>query len=646
VTAAIFNVAFVFPGSSPRADAAPFTSIETHCAGSLRGATFFLAANCATTETLSVPNGHTVDGGGHIITVRDTTGGAFAQGVLRNAGTSMNLTNLTIDGAGIASDCTVAIDGILLDGANGLIRNVRVLNITRHCAGVGDAFLASNFTGSPRVVTIENLMASGYQSTAVAALGAVTVNVLGGTLGPPDPALRGIVAQGVVRYDGAHGTVKGVTLVGSASENASLLNTNVLLNGAEGVAITGNTITGHGTDIGIAVSNSSAGIQIGRNATARTGPNVPDTFGIGVLVEAGSSAQVACNTFAGWRANYVANGAPAAQSLCVMTTGLPRGTAGAPYTAAVIASGGAPPYHWSLASGRLAPGLTLSPAGVVSGVPTAVGAFPFTARVTDVHGAAAAQDLSVTVLRAPGYWLTARDGGVFTFGAAVFHGSTGNIRLRSSIVGIAATPGGGYWLAAADGGVFAFGARFFGSLGELPLARPIVGIAATPNAQGYYLVASDGGVFAFGNARFHGSLGGVRLARPIVGIAATPDAQGYYLVASDGGVFAFGNARFHGSLGNVRLAQPITDIAINPITGGYWLVATDGGVFSFGAPFLGSSAGATRNAPVVGLAATTDGRGYREVTTGGTVFPFGTAQPLGSISVPINQPIVGITSMG
>ncbi len=75
-----------------------------------------------------------------------------------------------------------------------------------------------------------------------------------------------------------------------------------------------------------------------------------------------------------------------------------------------------------------------------------------------------------------GYWLVAKDGGVFTFGDAGFHGSTGNLRLDAPIVGMAATPdGGGYWLVAADGGVFTFGdAPFDGSAGSNGLVAPIV----------------------------------------------------------------------------------------------------------------------------------------------------------------------------
>jgi hypothetical protein len=45
---------------------------------------------------------------------------------------------------------------------------------------------------------------------------------------------------------------------------------------------------------------------------------------------------------------------------------------------------------------------------------------------------------------------------------------------------MAATPSGqGYWLVASDGGIFAYGdATFHGSTGGQPLNKPIVGMAA------------------------------------------------------------------------------------------------------------------------------------------------------------------------
>jgi hypothetical protein len=80
----------------------------------------------------------------------------------------------------------------------------------------------------------------------------------------------------------------------------------------------------------------------------------------------------------------------------------------------------------------------------------------------------------------------------------------------------------GYWLVASDGGIFGFGdATFHGSTGSMHLNRPIVGIAATPSGKGYWLVASDGGIFGFGDATFHGSTGGLSLNSAIVGMIST-----------------------------------------------------------------------------------------------------------------------------
>ena len=98
------------------------------------------------------------------------------------------------------------------------------------------------------------------------------------------------------------------------------------------------------------------------------------------------------------------------------------------------------------------------------------------------------------------------------------------MHLNQPVVGIAATPSGrGYWLVASDGGIFTFGdARFHGSTGAMHLNSPIVGMASTPNGHGYWLVAADGGIFTFGNARFHGSTGAFPIGSAIVGITATP----------------------------------------------------------------------------------------------------------------------------
>src|SRR5205807_144665 len=122
-------------------------------------------------------------------------------------------------------------------------------------------------------------------------------------------------------------------------------------------------------------------------------------------------------------------------------------------------------------------------------------------------------------------------GSVAPFGSARNYGQPGS-STAAPIVGIASTPSGhGYWLVARDGGVFAFGdAAFFGSTGNKTLNKPIVGVAATHTGQGYWFVASDGGIFSFGDAAFFGSAGDQPLNAPITGMAASPSGKGYWFV--------------------------------------------------------------------------------------------------------------------
>lgn len=69
--------------------------------------------------------------------------------------------------------------------------------------------------------------------------------------------------------------------------------------------------------------------------------------------------------------------------LDIMTTSLPNAAVGEFYTTTLTATGGLPPYTWSVSSGSLPPGLSLSSSGVISGTPTTAGTFNFTIQVTD-----------------------------------------------------------------------------------------------------------------------------------------------------------------------------------------------------------------------------------------------------------------------
>jgi hypothetical protein len=72
--------------------------------------------------------------------------------------------------------------------------------------------------------------------------------------------------------------------------------------------------------------------------------------------------------------------------LVVTTNSLPGATVGTPYSATLTASGGLPPYTWSIISGSLPPGLSMDSSGNITGTPTTAGTYNFTAQVVDPIG--------------------------------------------------------------------------------------------------------------------------------------------------------------------------------------------------------------------------------------------------------------------
>jgi hypothetical protein len=63
---------------------------------------------------------------------------------------------------------------------------------------------------------------------------------------------------------------------------------------------------------------------------------------------------------------------------------LPEAVAAQTYSVTFTASGGIPPYVWSVTTGSTLPaGLTLTSGGVLSGMPTTAGTYTFSITVTD-----------------------------------------------------------------------------------------------------------------------------------------------------------------------------------------------------------------------------------------------------------------------
>src|SRR6266566_3906790 len=91
-------------------------------------------------------------------------------------------------------------------------------------------------------------------------------------------------------------------------------------------------------------------------------------------------------------------------ALAVMTSSLPNGVVGVAYPATnLTASGGTPPYAWSVttAATSFPPGLTLSSTGQITGTPTAAATYNFTVQVKDSQNATATANLSILVNPGP-----------------------------------------------------------------------------------------------------------------------------------------------------------------------------------------------------------------------------------------------------
>jgi hypothetical protein len=89
----------------------------------------------------------------------------------------------------------------------------------------------------------------------------------------------------------------------------------------------------------------------------------------------------------------------------INTASVPAGQVGVAYSTMIQATGGTTPYSWTISSGALPAGLTLTAGtGSISGAPTASGSFSFTAKVTDSTSPSAqtaTKALTLTIAAAP-----------------------------------------------------------------------------------------------------------------------------------------------------------------------------------------------------------------------------------------------------
>jgi hypothetical protein len=127
--------------------------------------------------------------------------------------------------------------------------------------------------------------------------------------------------------------------------------------------------------------------------------------------------------------------------LSIVTASLPDGVVGVAYSASLTASGGVPPYKWTVTG--LPDGVTATAAGAISGTPTKAGSFTVIVSVTDAAGtsiAPARRPSPVTIAPAPLVITTATapNGTAGTAYSASFAASGGTAPLTFSATGLPA----------------------------------------------------------------------------------------------------------------------------------------------------------------------------------------------------------------
>lgn len=154
------------------------------------------------------------------------------------------------------------------------------------------------------------------------------------------------------------------------------------------VHVTNGATNGPFVSIAIVTAPTSGTATVQGTDIAYTSPNASGTFGFDYTVSNPFGASLPAHV-------TVTVGAP---TIAITPATLPAGKAAVAYTSTTLTSaGGTAPYTYAVTAGTLPAGLTLSPAGVLSGTPTAAGSFNVTVTSTDHYNFQGSQAYTIAI---------------------------------------------------------------------------------------------------------------------------------------------------------------------------------------------------------------------------------------------------------
>jgi Putative Ig domain len=391
-----------------------------------------LPAGVTLNGTTGLLSGTPTSGGAYNFTITatdaaDSTGSRIYSGTV-NPAILVNPATLPAGMVGTAYSQTVTASGgsgtltLSLSGAlpAGLAFNAStgVISGTPTSAGISNFTITAtdansatgsrpySITASTPVTVDPTTLPAGTAGTAYSQ----TVTATGGT-GPYTYAATGTLPAGL-SLNASTGVISGTPSVAGSSNFTITATDSVGGTGARSYTVTVNPAVEVNPS---SLPGGTVGTAYSQVVSATGGSGAPYTYGVvgslpvGLSLNTSSGVISGTPTASGSSTFTISatdtNGAVGTRAytltmnaaITVNPFGLPVGTVGTPYSQNVTATGGTGSYTFSVTSGALPAGLSLSGAGLISGTPTSAGSSSVTITATDGNSATGSRSYTLTV---------------------------------------------------------------------------------------------------------------------------------------------------------------------------------------------------------------------------------------------------------